>query len=442
MLKFRRMRCRKWLLAVMLATSVGTREASGASPAPLCHLYDAHDCLTRRREDPRRPQAAYVKRCCPRGSLLLLNQTCGAGHTTAADVAVPRVARAEGVWEEQPLLLTCREQEGSSLVRRTLNLSTVLSADHDNVVQLETAAGLVSLDYCVGVVGGGGGGAGLEAPVEEPQDQTTAAAPPLLTEAVHEAQTGPGRRAPYHYVALFCATDPAVQRPLDRKLCRDTPCARKCCPLGKFLKYNDTNTGVCIYTRTAADDWTPQNSSFGRDVPSDMRMVFTIPRDRPCYVLHEFLLLGNGNLEIEGSFQMSLDDYCIDFEVSQGVEGRREAARICPDPKVCWWKNELQDVIFLSVSCVFLLLTVVAYVGTPALRGTNSSRCLVALVVSRLLASLINITTNLTRAFLSSETHLCSMAGESPGLRGHAPGSLTLHSSPTGEPEPPMVSHM
>ncbi|XP_071552759.1 probable G-protein coupled receptor Mth-like 3 isoform X2 [Panulirus ornatus] len=398
----RNMRRLEWLWMALIVLTVWRWGGCRASPAPMCHLYNAHDCLTQRRGNKSKAGTAYVKRCCPRGSLLV-NTTCVASNA-AANVPTPQVRQVEGVWEEEPVHCTCQDQDGSRLVQTTLDLSTFLSADENNVVQLEVA-GSVTRDYCVGVVSAGGedGGhpewqaAGL---LQEPSDHRVTRAPSDVTSRRQEAKL--------YQVALFCTVDPVAQRSRDRKLCEKRPCVRKCCPPGKFLKSSpDNNADKCIYTRADGDHWTAHNSSFGRDVPSNISVIYNLPYNRVCYVLHEFVLLPNGNLEIEGSFQLSPDDYCVDVEMTRtGL--RREGAWVCPDPCVCWWKNEVQDVLLLSVSCVFLLLTVVAYVGTPVLRGTNSSRCLVALVLSRLLASLINIVTNFSRSYLTSQSHLCT----------------------------------
>ncbi|CAG9099609.1 unnamed protein product [Plutella xylostella] len=197
----------------------------------------------------------------------------------------------------------------------------------------------------------------------------------------------------------------------------DAFCMRKCCPVGYHYlpRHCATNISDCVPNE---DDTTPFNlssyldpltrdSRFNKDAMgfrSSLRCAkgkFMLDRTFDWYQL-----ASSGQLLTTAALGGPLDQYCIET-----FDRRPCGHGITVDPLICFVDSTKKDFnassIALSISCVFLLLTLVVYLALPELRNLHG-RTLICHVSMMLLAYCCLVSVQRARI---ENTVVCTMLG-------------------------------
>ena len=194
------------------------------------------------------------------------------------------------------------------------------------------------------------------------------------------------------YQASFCYPDELIVEKVD---CNNSTCVRKCCPLGE--SYNDSK--ICTASEGSFDlskSFYDAKRQIHTKPPDDIKILVGSP---DCYLLDvpstdnkrkQPLLLTSGQLYIQQTETfLSVSEYCLDFKQDSKNNHIFYCAKDQEDVSSFkkLWKQTIMPV-FLGISCVFMLATLIIFISVTELRIKLSSQCLVS-QVSALLAAYI-----------------------------------------------------
>ncbi|CAL4092837.1 unnamed protein product, partial [Meganyctiphanes norvegica] len=196
------------------------------------------------------------------------------------------------------------------------------------------------------------------------------------------------------YYARFCHED----------VCENSTCVRKCCGPEKIIE-----NGTCTY----ADRYVTLNYTFHQkenisivDETPEIHQYYGMlvhctadkgydgvielkPKTNPVYA---YYLLNDGSLYLplyrEGGVcgtdsYYSIDSFCMDSYMDEDGE-YSQLVLLCHKElgiKGCEAGTVLYPIL-MAISCVFLVFTLIVYLGVPNLRQRTYGRCLISLVVS------------------------------------------------------------
>ncbi|XP_047472245.1 G-protein coupled receptor Mth-like [Penaeus chinensis] len=176
------------------------------------------------------------------------------------------------------------------------------------------------------------------------------------------------------YTALFCYTDP----------CKSRVCVEKCCPRGKLLGEHG-----CITNNLNLSDWVP-NFHDHYDEPFYVNNINVEEVQVPLQ-MEEFTLEKNGSLTAFVSAPPR--GFCIDHSSMNGMV--TEVAIVyggdISDYPDCLWKTQVLDIILLSVSNIFLALTLSVYLCVPHIRSKDHHWPLICMLLSLLVTFILHI---------------------------------------------------
>ena len=197
--------------------------------------------------------------------------------------------------------------------------------------------------------------------------------------------------------ASYCQKDQLVKHEQD---CRNKVCIRKCCLANQIY---DMDSFSCIQVPQSRH-WLPEiyshkNTSKLVDRLINTKFVFGNPINCEYYIISpsneppdSFRLLSNGSLLYE-NLQQTIPShrYCIDnfkMEKTYTVEAFVCFNEAIEEVQVCERTKSILDPILLSISCVFLAITLIVYSLIPELHAKIQSKCLLS-NISALLAGYI-----------------------------------------------------
>lgn len=169
--------------------------------------------------------------------------------------------------------------------------------------------------------------------------------------------------------ALFCYSDP----------CKSKICVDKCCPRGKLLGTLD-----CIINNLTQSDWAPNEESFYVNTINIKEL-----QEGP-FLMEDFTLEKDGSLR--ATMSAPPRRFCIDYISTSGRV--KEVALVYAeefDIPDCRWKTEVLDIVLLSVSSIFLAMTLSVYLCVPYLRSKDHHWPFICMLMSLLVTFILHI---------------------------------------------------